>query len=85
MTVQELIELLEELAEEVGEDAEVRVATQPSWPLRHELAEVTAVEGRVFLAASDGHPYGESPYAPRAAWEGGVIETEQDDEYAADV
>jgi hypothetical protein len=68
------------LAGEVGEDAEVRVATQPTWPLRFELAEVTAVEGRVFLSASDGHPDGESPYAPRSAWRGGVIETEQDEQ-----
>jgi hypothetical protein len=32
-TIDELIELLEEARDEVGGDAEVRLAFQPSWPL----------------------------------------------------
>jgi hypothetical protein len=82
MTVQELIETLEALAEEVGDETEIRVAVNPAWPLRHELAEVTVVDGYVWLAASVGHPEGDdSPYAPHAAWTGGVAS----DEDAADL
>ena len=35
MTIQELIEQLEDIKEQVGEHAEVRYASQPSWPFEN--------------------------------------------------
>jgi hypothetical protein len=76
MTVGELLALLEDM----DEDAEVRIATQPSWPLAFHLGGVA--EGAdaadedemrndpapvVWLVAG-GSP-SDSPYAPSAAWE----------------
>ena len=41
MTIDELIELASEAREDLGGDAEVRIASQPGWPLRAALACVT--------------------------------------------
>ena len=41
MTIDELIELASEAREDLGGDAEVRIASQPGWPLRAALAYVT--------------------------------------------
>ena len=41
MTIDELIELASEAREDLGGDAEVRIASQPGWPLRAALAFVT--------------------------------------------
>lgn len=38
MTIQELISILQDAAEEIGEDAEVRLAHQPSWPFEYSLS-----------------------------------------------
>ena len=38
MTLDELMELASEARENLGGDAEVRIATQPGWPLRAALA-----------------------------------------------
>lgn len=68
MTVQELLELLED----ADPNAEVRLATQPSWPLAFELAGVAEPDddempaGVVWLVTGD-HPE-DTPYAPEAAW-----------------
>jgi hypothetical protein len=78
MTVGDLRALLENLDDE----AEVRLATQPSWPLAFHLAGVTTSQELfereqevfadedtsevVWLVAGD-HP-SDSPYAPREAW-----------------
>ena len=37
MTITELISLLEEARDEVGDDAEIQLATQASYPLRYDL------------------------------------------------
>lgn len=88
MKISELMGELEEAAEDLGEDAEVRVAYQPSWPLRATLRYITVASGStydedeeapgqeedtamVWLAVGDGVPFGENPYAPRWAWQGG--------------
>jgi hypothetical protein len=39
MTIQQLIETLEEIKEHVSEDAEVRFASQPSWPFEYSIAD----------------------------------------------
>jgi hypothetical protein len=41
MTIDELITLAEEAREDLGGDAQVRIAFQPGWPLRAALAYVT--------------------------------------------
>ena len=40
-TLGELIEALEELRSEVGDNAEVRLVTQPNWPLEYTIHGVT--------------------------------------------
>jgi len=79
MNVSDLIAELERILEQDG-DLEVLLAIQPHYPLAHHLAAVTTdLEARdeddaenatpaVWLAASEGHPSGRSPYAPRGAW-----------------
>ncbi len=42
MTVRELIEELEEMAGEFGDDCEVRIAHQPSWPFEYGIGEIVA-------------------------------------------
>ena len=74
MTVSQLIELLSEM--DPGD--EVRLATQPSYPLAFHIAGVAALDneddpgqdelepGVVWIAAGD-HP--DQPYAPAAAFD----------------
>ena len=40
MTIGELIAVLEEKAEQYGEETEVRIAIQPSWPLQSHISGV---------------------------------------------
>lgn len=44
MTVRELIEALECFEEAHGEDAEVRLLSQPNWPLEYEIDSVRSKE-----------------------------------------
>ena len=41
MTIDELIEELESARDDLGGDAEIRIAYQPGWPLRATVASVT--------------------------------------------
>ena len=41
MTLDDLIEQLEDMRSDLGGDTEVRIAHQPSWPLRGKIAAVT--------------------------------------------
>ncbi len=87
MKVRDLLELLADY----DEDAEVRIAHQPNWPLRLELDRIVSSEELadedendgfgddedndpkeqlVWLVAG-GHPYNESPYAPKSCWANG--------------
>lgn len=77
MTLSEMIDHLTMLRDELGDrDPEVRIAYQPSWPLRANVANIAPIEMDdededptfVWIAASEA-PYGENPYAPRKAWE----------------
>lgn len=71
MTVAELIEVLQD----ADPESLVRIAFQPSYPLRASVAsvalpdEMDGSEGFVWIAASASVPYMENPYAPSAAWE----------------
>lgn len=44
MTLAELIQQLNNLAEELGSDTEVRLAMQPSWPFEYNISQVVAVD-----------------------------------------
>lgn len=61
MTVEELIEMLEQFDPE----AEVRIASQPSWPMEYELSGVDATDGAVFLA--EGRQLGYLPHEAAVA------------------
>ena len=67
MEIRELIAQLEELAESYGDDVEVRIASQPSWPFENALTGVVAAD-----LNSDGEDRSEE-------WYRGDDETE--DEY----
>lgn len=83
MTVTELIEQLEAIAAE-HPDAEIQLATQPSYPLRSHLAgavhdadarhyDVTSVdeseEPLDVIWLTEGSQHHDSPYAPRYAFD----------------
>jgi len=42
MRIAELIEQLEDLRQDLGDDVEVRLAFQPSWPFEHSIGEIVA-------------------------------------------
>lgn len=44
MTISDLISELEYLAEVMGDETEVRIASQPSWPFEYSIAGITSVE-----------------------------------------
>lgn len=74
-TLNELIEELTELAEDGHGDCEVRLATQPNYPMAYGICEPIVVE----VVNEDGDAAeivflpegGQIGYAPRAAFEGG--------------
>jgi hypothetical protein len=69
MKALELIELLQEQIEVHGEDLEVLVAEQPSWPLVNRIANVWTDDEPVVWLATSAHEHNGSPYAPREAWQ----------------
>lgn len=62
------------LSGEIGNDPDVRIAYQSSYPLAACVANMELVgndetnQNVLWIAASETVPYDESPYAPRAAW-----------------
>lgn len=44
MRISELIEQLEDLRQDLGDDVEVRLAFQPSWPFEHSIGDIAATE-----------------------------------------
>ena len=72
-TVDDLLGVLTEVSDAGYGDCKVRIAYQPSWPLRARVENVTAIEdeegGMVIWLAANESVYGEDPYAPREAWE----------------
>lgn len=67
MTLDQLIETLEEYREERGGDTEVLLATQPNWPLAFHIAQCRYVNDKLWIVEG-GHPH-PNPYAPRQAWD----------------
>lgn len=72
MTLNELVEVLTCLAETEG-GREVRIALQPNYPLAADLAAITLLDGKVWLAASDA-----DGYTSGLAWAGDDIEAESE-------
>jgi hypothetical protein len=61
MKLSELIETLTEMADGLGDDAEVALAIQPNWPFEHYIGEVVEVDGTVYIseAGQSGYLAGE--------------------------
>ena len=85
-TLNDLIEVLQELAEQETSDGEnvgelpVCIAHQQQWPLAEAISAVTVADRdgmKVWLAASPRH---DLDYAPRDAWEGGIEGIDWEDE-----
>jgi hypothetical protein len=80
LTVNELIERLQEVAEGGSGDRELRLAFQPSWPLQFTIGGVAEPEdaspdedqvdaASVIYIVEGNHPSNDSPYAPAWAFE----------------
>jgi hypothetical protein len=84
MTLNDLLEQLQDLLagdESLG-DAEVLLATQPNYPLAHEVRCLTldrCTDGKPLVwLAEGGHPDA-SPYAPKHAWSGDEVYADADE------
>lgn len=44
MTLRDLLDRLTDVADEYGDDVEVRLAIQPSWPFEHSIRDVEVVD-----------------------------------------
>lgn len=81
MTLNELIERLEEIRDEVGGNTAVRGAFQPNYPLITGIDAITTVisdnsdEAGVYIALGDGNNYGS-----RDLWDDDFIEREEDED-----
>ena len=70
MTVNELVERLQEVADDGLGECEVRLATQPSWPLQYSVGGIATPDDTVEVPETpviylvEGNPIHESPYAP---------------------
>lgn len=62
MTISQLIELLQDAADRVGEDAPVHLATQPHHPLAYQLAGIHVPEGENEVWLVEGS-HNQDPYA----------------------
>lgn len=86
--IQELCDARDALprGEDDADEVEVRVATQPNYPLAFELdattLDSTEPAKRVLWLATGDHPRGRgaSPYAPTLAWAGGEVEADPEPE-----
>ena len=75
MTVNEMIERLQELADGGMGDSELRLATQPNWPLQSHVGGIAAQEpeeddtepGVVYIC--EGSQVYDTPYAPKWAFD----------------
>lgn len=46
MNIRDLIETLDDFAQEFGDDTEVRIAFQPSWPLQYNVGDVVSAASK---------------------------------------
>jgi hypothetical protein len=70
MTLSDLIEQLTDLADEVGGDAEVRLAIQPNYPFEHGLGEPVVVDGVVYIPETGQRGYLDGAVSEELGWRG---------------
>lgn len=81
MTLNELIERLEDLRDEVSGNSEIFGAFQPNYPLTTRVAAITTLvnedagTAKIYIALGDGDNYGS-----RNLWDDEVIYEEDEDE-----
>lgn len=84
MTLDELIERLEEIRDEVGGDVSVRGVHQPHYPLLSQIEAITTVEEdgehEVFIGLADAREYGCSEHYADDFVTLGEDEEDDDDE-----
>jgi len=74
MTVNEMIERLQEIAGDGFGESDLRLAFQPSWPLQFEIGGIAVPDEEpdngapVVYVVEGSHPDGDSPYAPSWAF-----------------
>ena len=80
MTLRDLLDELEDMATEYGDDAEVRLAHQPRWPFEYSVADVAATEGDAgaVVYLGEGNQLGYLPH--KAAVALGWAEHEDDED-----
>lgn len=59
MTLGELIEKLENLKDEMGEDTEVRLAQQPNYPMQHAVGRIRISGTRIYIDEGRWIMYGD--------------------------
>jgi hypothetical protein len=84
MNLRDLIEALTDIVDDNNDHCEVVVAIQQNYPLAVNLDEITLDLTdpecpRVWIATGS-HPHGISPYAPRYAWNGGVVNEDYEED-----
>jgi hypothetical protein len=81
MTLNDLIERLEEIRDEVSGNTLIRGAFQPNYPLVSSIAAVTTIisddadEAGIYIALGDGTKYGFG-----AMWDDEIVDRDEDDE-----
>jgi hypothetical protein len=82
MTLRDLIDELEDLAEDFGDDADVRLAIQPRWAFEYSIREVAGVDARpdepAVIYIGEGNQLGYLPQ--RAAVALGWSEADDDED-----
>jgi len=75
-TLDELIQLLEEKRDQVGGEAIVRIAEQPSYPLQSSIAGVVSSDDIAYIKEeqpivwiAEGSQCRPDPYAPKDIWD----------------
>lgn len=81
MTLNELIERLEEIRDEVSGDSRIFGAFQPNYPLTTSIAAITTLvnedagTAKIYIALDDGSNYGS-----RNLWDDEIVYEEDEDE-----
>jgi hypothetical protein len=79
MTLDELIQRLEDIREEVGGEVSVRGVQQPDWPLLGQIQAITTVQtgdlSEVFIGLAEPKDYGSQLH-----YEDDFVESEYDEE-----
>lgn len=69
MRLGEIVDQLEDLRAELGDDADVRLAFQPSWPLQFDVADVVIDDLTNIVYIAEGGSVVDDPYVPEIVQE----------------